>query len=114
MRSCSWSKMKDAVYHHGWAQSRGEFKEAQDHEAHVEDIDKKLAILREQYKAVEDGRLDDFAGVVINEGSKDRFHKVFRLRNDLSSVEKKITVLCFRDGITMPEMSSFMKHERDA
>ncbi|CAK9115466.1 unnamed protein product [Durusdinium trenchii] len=63
---------KDAVYHHGWAQSRGEFKEAQDHEAHVEDIDKKLAILREQYKAVEDGRLDDFAGVVINEGSKEK------------------------------------------
>ncbi|CAK9115582.1 Hypothetical protein SCF082_LOCUS53488 [Durusdinium trenchii] len=37
---------KDAVYHHGWAQSRGEFKEAQDHEAHVEDIDK---CIRQQF-----------------------------------------------------------------
>lgn len=63
---------KDAVYHHGWAQSRGEFKEAQDHEAHVMDIDKKLANLREQYKAVEDGQLDDFTAVVVEERSKEK------------------------------------------
>eukprot|EP00434_Breviolum_minutum_P007839 symbB.v1.2.006916.t1/scaffold417.1/size208627/4 len=62
---------KDAVYHHGWAQSRGEFKEARDHEAHVEDIDKKLSALREQYKAVEDGRLEHFTEVVV-ERSKEK------------------------------------------
>ncbi|CAJ1336403.1 unnamed protein product [Effrenium voratum] len=66
------SVRKDAVYHHGWAQSRGEFREAKDHEAHVVDIDRKLGILREQYKAVEDGRLDDFSGVIIAEGSKEK------------------------------------------
>lgn len=68
------SVRKDAVYHHGWAQSRGDWKEAEDHEAHVVEIDKKLGILKEQYQAVEDGRLQDFAGVVISDrlGGHDR------------------------------------------
>ena len=46
--------------------------EAKDHEAHVEEIDKKLSMLREQYKAVEDGRLESFAGVVVSERLKAR------------------------------------------
>mmetsp|Transcript_46652 Transcript_46652/g.108965 ORF Transcript_46652/g.108965 Transcript_46652/m.108965 type:complete len:117 (-) Transcript_46652:42-392(-) len=65
------SVRKDAVYHHGWAQSRGDWKEAEDHEAHVVEIDKKLGILKEQYQAVEDGRLQDFAGVVISDRLKE-------------------------------------------
>eukprot|EP00930_Biecheleria_cincta_P099493 TRINITY_DN91116_c0_g1_i1.p1 TRINITY_DN91116_c0_g1~~TRINITY_DN91116_c0_g1_i1.p1 ORF type:complete len:119 (-),score=18.85 TRINITY_DN91116_c0_g1_i1:47-403(-) len=67
------SVRKDAIYHHGWANSRGDYKEALSHEAHVEAIDGKLECLKRQYKAVEDGEIeDDISGVFVHETYKDR------------------------------------------
>eukprot|EP00747_Dinoflagellata_sp_TGD_P206519 gnl/TRDRNA2_/TRDRNA2_80214_c0_seq1.p2 gnl/TRDRNA2_/TRDRNA2_80214_c0~~gnl/TRDRNA2_/TRDRNA2_80214_c0_seq1.p2 ORF type:complete len:120 (-),score=27.84 gnl/TRDRNA2_/TRDRNA2_80214_c0_seq1:70-429(-) len=62
------SVRKDVVYHYGWAKSRGDFKEAESHEDHVEQIDKKLELLRKQYAAAEAGRLDDVASVQVDDG----------------------------------------------
>lgn len=36
------------------------------------ELKRKLTMLREQYKAVEDGRLESFAGVVVSERLKAR------------------------------------------
>mmetsp|Transcript_4447 Transcript_4447/g.6245 ORF Transcript_4447/g.6245 Transcript_4447/m.6245 type:complete len:126 (-) Transcript_4447:137-514(-) len=73
------SVRQDAVYHYGWANSRGDFKEADGHEAHVMEIDRKLDILRQQYEAVEEHGpqvVDDVAlstfQVVSNERPKDK------------------------------------------
>mmetsp|Transcript_13160 Transcript_13160/g.29983 ORF Transcript_13160/g.29983 Transcript_13160/m.29983 type:complete len:122 (+) Transcript_13160:56-421(+) len=46
---------QDVVYHHGWATSRGDFKEADSHEEHCIEIDKKLDQLRKHFEAVKAG-----------------------------------------------------------
>merc|ERR1719498_1360388 len=56
----------DAVYHHGWAKSRGDHSEAKSHEAHVMDIDKKLEVLKRQYQAVEADQLDEAEALAID------------------------------------------------
>mmetsp|Transcript_79024 Transcript_79024/g.255894 ORF Transcript_79024/g.255894 Transcript_79024/m.255894 type:complete len:118 (+) Transcript_79024:3-356(+) len=66
------SVRQDAVYHHGWANSRGDYKEAESHERHVVEIDRKLDVLRGQYKAVEAGQLEEVDGVVVDETFKDK------------------------------------------
>mmetsp|Transcript_13955 Transcript_13955/g.31780 ORF Transcript_13955/g.31780 Transcript_13955/m.31780 type:complete len:119 (+) Transcript_13955:3-359(+) len=69
------SLRQDAVYHHGWAKSRGEPKEAIAHAEHVEEIDRKLEVLRQRYEAVEAGGIeeDDVArAVVVEERCKDK------------------------------------------
>mmetsp|Transcript_144215 Transcript_144215/g.401871 ORF Transcript_144215/g.401871 Transcript_144215/m.401871 type:complete len:117 (-) Transcript_144215:99-449(-) len=66
------SVRQDAVYHHGWANSRGDYKEAESHEQHVMDIDKKLDNLRRQYEAVEAGQLEEVDGVIVEETFKDK------------------------------------------
>eukprot|EP00931_Biecheleriopsis_adriatica_P044271 TRINITY_DN25307_c0_g1_i1.p1 TRINITY_DN25307_c0_g1~~TRINITY_DN25307_c0_g1_i1.p1 ORF type:complete len:114 (+),score=26.80 TRINITY_DN25307_c0_g1_i1:44-385(+) len=66
------SARKDAIYHHGWANSRGDYKEAQGHEAHVEEIDRKLDLLRKQYEAVERGESENISGIVVEERLKDK------------------------------------------
>eukprot|EP00416_Gambierdiscus_australes_P033345 CAMPEP_0171106604 /NCGR_PEP_ID=MMETSP0766_2-20121228/65116_1 /TAXON_ID=439317 /ORGANISM="Gambierdiscus australes, Strain CAWD 149" /LENGTH=112 /DNA_ID=CAMNT_0011567727 /DNA_START=109 /DNA_END=448 /DNA_ORIENTATION=- len=63
---------QDAVYHHGWAHSRGDYKEAESHEKHVMEIDGKLDDLRRQYQAVEAGLLENFDGVTIDETLKNK------------------------------------------
>mmetsp|Transcript_61168 Transcript_61168/g.145679 ORF Transcript_61168/g.145679 Transcript_61168/m.145679 type:complete len:122 (+) Transcript_61168:100-465(+) len=47
---------QDVVYHHGWATSRGDHKEAESHEKHVIEIDEKLEKLRDRYDAVKAGQ----------------------------------------------------------
>ncbi|CAE8636077.1 unnamed protein product [Polarella glacialis] len=64
------SVRQDAVYHHGWANSRGDYKEADSHESHVRDIDKKLANLKRQFEAVEVGEVLDFDSVVVDDRLK--------------------------------------------
>mmetsp|Transcript_6455 Transcript_6455/g.11217 ORF Transcript_6455/g.11217 Transcript_6455/m.11217 type:complete len:122 (+) Transcript_6455:61-426(+) len=49
------SVRQDVVYHHGWATSRGDYKEADAHEEHVMEIDRKLEQLRGRYEAVKAG-----------------------------------------------------------
>jgi len=66
------SVRQDAVYHHGWANSRGDYKEAVSHEQHVMEIDQKLDTLRKQFQAVEAGQLEDVDGVIVVEASKDK------------------------------------------
>jgi len=39
------SVRQDAVYHYGWAKSRGDYSESRSHENHVMEIDKKLEFL---------------------------------------------------------------------
>merc|ERR550525_848034 len=53
------SVRQDAVYHHGWANSRGDYREAESHEKHVMEIDLKLDLLRRQYTAIEAGQLEE-------------------------------------------------------
>eukprot|EP00928_Gymnodinium_smaydae_P012963 TRINITY_DN14737_c0_g2_i1.p2 TRINITY_DN14737_c0_g2~~TRINITY_DN14737_c0_g2_i1.p2 ORF type:complete len:120 (+),score=29.62 TRINITY_DN14737_c0_g2_i1:74-433(+) len=71
------SVRQDALYHHGWAGSRGDHKEAEAHERHVMDIDEKLAKLKELYQSVEADRLDDMdlvsvGDLYMNRSSKDK------------------------------------------
>mmetsp|Transcript_26700 Transcript_26700/g.75430 ORF Transcript_26700/g.75430 Transcript_26700/m.75430 type:complete len:119 (+) Transcript_26700:140-496(+) len=67
------SVRQDAVYHHGWATSRGDYKEAESHERHVMDLDAKLKILRAQYGKIEAGApVEEVDGVVVQENLKDR------------------------------------------
>eukprot|EP00449_Zooxanthella_nutricula_P027922 CAMPEP_0198538754 /NCGR_PEP_ID=MMETSP1462-20131121/48042_1 /TAXON_ID=1333877 /ORGANISM="Brandtodinium nutriculum, Strain RCC3387" /LENGTH=134 /DNA_ID=CAMNT_0044268787 /DNA_START=37 /DNA_END=438 /DNA_ORIENTATION=- len=70
------SARQDAVYHHGWATSRGDLKEADAHEAHVIELDRKLQVLRDQYDSVSAGNTDDkwdgsSAALVIEHKSKE-------------------------------------------
>merc|ERR1719221_775259 len=62
------SVRQDAVYHHGWANSRGDYKEGGSHEQHVIEIDRKLEKLRKMYEMVEaDQEVQDFEGISIEE-----------------------------------------------
>eukprot|EP00933_Yihiella_yeosuensis_P053765 TRINITY_DN52059_c0_g1_i1.p1 TRINITY_DN52059_c0_g1~~TRINITY_DN52059_c0_g1_i1.p1 ORF type:complete len:130 (+),score=16.91 TRINITY_DN52059_c0_g1_i1:37-390(+) len=69
---CLRSARGDAVYHHGWAMSRGEHKEAKAHELHVIELDRKLAILKKQYEAAENGEIPQIDGVYVDERHKDK------------------------------------------
>eukprot|EP00929_Paragymnodinium_shiwhaense_P049413 TRINITY_DN24922_c0_g1_i1.p1 TRINITY_DN24922_c0_g1~~TRINITY_DN24922_c0_g1_i1.p1 ORF type:complete len:118 (-),score=24.05 TRINITY_DN24922_c0_g1_i1:75-428(-) len=63
----------DAVYHHGWASSRGDHKEADSHEKHVMEIDKRLECLRKQYEVIEaGGDPSELEALEIDETPKDR------------------------------------------
>ncbi len=64
----------DAVYHYGWASSRGDTKEADAHELHVMEIDRKLGVLKRKYEAIQAGT-EEATGVdsiLVDELDKDK------------------------------------------
>lgn len=60
------------VYHHGWANSRGDCKEAECHEKQVMEIDQKLQALAKRYEDVKAGNISELQQVEVVENVKDK------------------------------------------